>query len=75
MTVINPPRSHPVGLDGQNHIVAVTPLKFLPAKEFEKRQKSINSKLALTSSMLKIKDDIIVKKKKAKGGFQNGFKS
>ena len=67
-------RSHPVGLDGQNHIVAVTPLKFLPAKEFKKRQKSINSKLALTSSMLKIKDDIIEKKKRAKAGFQIGVK-
>ena len=29
-----------MGIDGQNHIVAVTPLRFLPIKEFEKSQKS-----------------------------------
>ena len=38
--------SHPVGIDGQNHILAVTPLKFLPATDFEKRQKSINQPTA-----------------------------
>ena len=34
--------SHPVGMDGQNHIIAVTPLKFLPITEFEKSQKSFD---------------------------------
>ena len=47
-------------------------MKFLPAKEFIKRQKTIdsNSKLALMSSMMKIKTDVIEKKKRAKVGFQ-----
>ena len=36
--------SHPVGSNGQNHILAHTPLKFLPIEEFEKRQKSIKAK-------------------------------
>ena len=60
-----------MGLNGQNHIIAVTPMKFLPAKEFVKRQKTIDrdSKLALTSSMMKIKTDVIEKKKRAKVGF------
>ena len=42
-------------------------MKFLPIKEFEKRQKSIdeNSRLALMSSKIKIKTDVIEKKKKA----------
>ena len=64
--------SHPVGQDGQNHIVAVTPMKFLPIKEFESRQKSIdpNSKLALMSSMMKVKNETIEKKQRAKEGFQ-----
>ena len=34
--------SHPVGSNGRNNIIAVTPMKFLPIMEFEKRQKSIN---------------------------------
>ena len=34
--------SHPVGLDGQNHILAQTPLKLLPASDFENRRKSGN---------------------------------
>ena len=29
-------------MDGQNHIIAVTPLKFLPITEFEKSQKSFD---------------------------------
>lgn len=33
--------SHPVGINGQNHIIAFTPFEFLSIKEFEKRQKSI----------------------------------
>ena len=42
-------------------------MKFLPIKEFEKRQKSMdeNSRLALMSSMKKIKAEVIEKKKKA----------
>ena len=45
--------SHPVGIDGQNHITAITPLKFLPITEFEKRQKSMkrNTALALMNSI------------------------
>ena len=41
-------------------------------KEFEKRQKSVDpsSKLALMSSMMKIKSDVIDKKKRAKVCFQ-----
>ena len=47
-------------------------MKFLSIKEFEKRQKSIdsNAKLALKSSMMKTKTEVIEKKKKAKVGFQ-----
>ena len=37
-------KSHPVGSNGQNYILAHTPLKFLPVVEFEKRQKSIQMK-------------------------------
>ena len=46
--------SHPVGSNGRNSIIAVTPMKFLPIKEFEKRQKSVNENQnrAITSSML-----------------------
>ena len=60
--------SHPVGLDGQNHIMAVTPLKFLPPKEFQKRQKSIDSdkKLAIMASIPKIAAEVIEKKNKAR---------
>ena len=29
-------------MNGQNHIIALTPFEFLPIKEFEKRQKSID---------------------------------
>ena len=67
----NSPLSHPVGLDGQNHIVAVTPMNFLPINEFEKRQKSMNrnSKLALMSSMMKTKTEVIERNKRAKAGF------
>ena len=61
-------QSHPVGLDGQNHIIAVTPLKFLPPKEFQKRQKSIDSdkKLAIMASIPKIAAEVIEKKNKAR---------
>ena len=46
--------SHPVGSNGRNSIIAVTPMKFLPIKEFEKRQKSVNKNQnrAIMSSML-----------------------
>ena len=42
-------------------------MKFLPIKEFEKRQKSMddNSRLALMASRMKTKTDIIEKKKQA----------
>merc|ERR1711990_427230 len=30
--------SHPVGINGRNNIVVMTPMKFLPIEEFEKRQ-------------------------------------
>ena len=61
-------QSHPIGLNGQNHIVALTPMKFLPIEEFEKRQKSIDPSktLALMSSMTKITSTVIENKKKAK---------
>ena len=61
-------KSHPVGFNGQNHITAVTPLQFLPAKLFQKRQKAIDSnrKLAILSSMMNTQTNIIEKKKKAK---------
>ena len=61
-------KSHPVGIDGQNHIIAVTPLKFLPPEKFQKRQKSIDSdrKLAILSSIPKIATEVIEKKIKAR---------
>ena len=64
-------RSHPVGLDGRNHIVAVMPMEFLPSKEFKKRQKSINPncELVLMSSWMKIRNDAIDNKNKAKVSF------
>ena len=43
-----------MGINGRNNIVAMTPMKFLPIEEFEKRQKSIdpNKQLAIMSSMM-----------------------
>ena len=60
--------SHPVGLNGQNHIVVMTPFNFLPIKEFEKQQKSIDLDkfLATKESMIKITTDVIDSKTKAK---------
>ena len=60
-------KSHPVGIDGQNHIIAHTPLKFLPPKEFKKRQKSIDPdmKLAIMSSIPNTATEVIEKKIKA----------
>ena len=52
-----PFESHPVGSNGRNNIIAVTPMKFLPIKEFEKRQKSINrnqNRPIMGSAMTKI---------------------
>ena len=61
-------KSHPVGFDGQNHIIAATPLKFLPPDEFKKRQKSIDSdrKLAIMASIPKTASEVIAKKIKAR---------
>jgi len=55
-------------LNGQNHIVAVTPMKFLPIEEFKKRQKSIDPSqtLALKSSMTTTISKVLENKKKAK---------
>jgi len=59
--------SHPVGINGRNNIIAVTPMKFLPMKEFEKRHKTIDSNrtLAIMNSMMTKTYDVIDKKKKA----------
>ena len=59
-------------MDGQNHILAVTPLKLLPVKEFENRQKSVGnnvdttSTLRLMKSMETTKIEVFAKKQKAK---------
>ena len=57
-------------MNGQNHIIAKTPLEFLPIKDFEKRQKSIDFKattnIDFLSSMLGIASSIIAKKETAK---------
>ena len=68
--------SHPVGIDGQNHIIAVTPLKFLPVKEFEKQQKSIDldTTPALMNSAETKHLGIIQKKQLAKELKENGNK-
>jgi len=68
--------SHPVGMNGQNHITAVTPMKFLPIKDFEKQQKSIDFKttVALMNSMMSVKSEIIEKKIKAKELKESGNK-
>ena len=44
-------------MNGRNNIVVVAPMKFLPRKEFEKRQKSVNqnqSRAIMNSMMAKI---------------------
>ena len=46
-------QSHPVGLDGQNHILAQTPIKLLPASEFENRRKTRNDNVAEITAGLK----------------------
>ena len=55
----------------------MTPLKLLPLKEFQNRQKSIETveSLAITASMMSIKSESDEKKKKAKECKENGNKS
>ena len=55
-------------MNGQNHIVAITPLKFLPIKEFEKKQKSFdtNDILALDDLMMAKASAVINSKNIAK---------
>ena len=67
MTAIHP-QSHPVGINGQNHIIAPTPMKFLPPEVFKKRQKSIDSnrKQAIMDSIPKITKEVIENKIKAR---------
>ena len=61
-------QSHPVGINGQNHIIAPTPMKFLPPEEFKKRQKSIDSKRndAIMASIPEITKEVIKNKIKAR---------
>ena len=60
-------KSHPLGINGQNQIVVLTPIRFLHRTEFEKYQKSLDSRKALElfSSLPKIKSEVTAKKKKA----------
>ena len=55
-------------MNGQNHIIAPTPMKFLPPEEFKKRQKSIDSKRndAIMASIPEITKEVIEKKIKAR---------
>ena len=63
-------------MNGQNHITAVTPMKFLPIKDFENRQKAIDLKTTwLMSSMMTIKSLVIDKKIKAKELKESGNKA
>ena len=59
--------SHPIGIDGQNHIIVPTPIEFLPIQEFEKRQKQIDPArtLALMKSFREKKSKVIAKKQTA----------
>ena len=61
-------QSHPVGINGQNHIIAPTPMKFLPPEEFKKRQKSIdsNKRKAIMDSIPKVTHKVIQKKIEAR---------
>ena len=54
--------SHPIGINGRNAIVAFPPLKFLPIKEFEKRQKSIDhdTRMIMSSMMTKFGVEILI---------------
>ena len=52
-------------MNGQNHIIACTPLKFLPVEEFEKRQKSIKPKSLALSDIITIKQRSDQKKAQA----------
>ena len=42
-----------MGSDGQNHILAQTPIKLLPASQFEKSRKSRNDNVAEITAGLK----------------------
>ena len=53
-------------MNGQNHIIACTPLKFLPVEEFEKRQKSIKTKNLALTDVTKIKQRSDEQKAEAK---------
>jgi len=59
--------SHPVGINGRNNIIVPTPMTLLPMKEFEKRQRSINSNQtrAIMNAMMTKTPEVIEKKKKA----------
>ena len=61
-------QSHPVGIDGKNHIIAMPPFKFLPISEFQKRQKSIglDNTRALMDSMEKMQPEVMERKKKTR---------
>ena len=61
-------KSHPVGIDGKNHIIVMPPFKFLPITEFQKRQKSIglDNTRALMDSMEKMQSEVMGKKKKTR---------
>ena len=67
-------KSHPVGLNGQNHIIACTPLKFLRVEEFEKRQKSIKPKHLALTDLNTIKQRSDEKKVEAKALKEQGNK-
>ena len=44
-----------MGLDGQNHILAQTPIKLLPASRFENSRKSRNDNVAeITAGMMQL---------------------
>ena len=63
-------------MDGQNHIIAMTPLEFLPVKEFENQQKSID--IDKTPALMNFAETkhlgIIQKKQMAKELKDNGNK-
>ena len=55
-------------MNGQNHIVVVTPLKFLSIEEFEKHRKSVgeSSALELMALMENVKTEVLARKEMAK---------
>ena len=60
-------KSHPVGSNGQNHIIVPTPVKFLPEIKFRKAQKSIDSTKNLIpfNSFTQSASNLIEQKKQA----------